>query len=141
MNKFFLYSVQIFLVLVFIVGCSSSQSSSLITKDNNLKKSETTTKEEYVSNYINIKYRNDAVDIGNSRFEYLNTSGSSFIRGAWYDDDNQYMVINLRGTYYHYCGLPKATWSSFKTVSSFGSYYNDNIYENYDCRVNYLPSY
>lgn len=92
-------------------------------------------------NYVNIKYRENSVDVGDPRFEYLNTSKSSFVRGAWYDDDNKYMVINLKGTNYHYCGLPVSTWSSFKKADSFGTYYNKYIYQNYDCRINYVPTY
>lgn len=93
------------------------------------------------SNYVSIKYRSDKVDIENTRFEYLNTSSSSLVNGAWYDDSNNYMVINLNGTYYHYCGLPINIWKDFGSASSFGTYYNSNIKGNYDCRYNPVPVY
>src|SRR5436190_24220389 len=41
--------------------------------------------------WMQIKYRSDAVDLDNPRFEYTNTSASSFVEGAWYDAANQYM--------------------------------------------------
>ena len=75
----------------------------------------------YESQNIYVKYRG-SVDVGHPRFEYLNTSKSSLVRGAWYDDENDYMVINLSGTYYHYCSFPQSTWNSFSSASSFGSF-------------------
>jgi hypothetical protein len=39
----------------------------------------------YEHNYVKVKYSEDPVDIGHPRFGYLDTSKSSFIRGAWYD--------------------------------------------------------
>jgi hypothetical protein len=32
-----------------------------------------------------VKYRQTPVDVADPRFEYLDTSRSSFITGAWYD--------------------------------------------------------
>jgi hypothetical protein len=52
-----------------------------------------------------VKYRQTPVDLADRRFEYLDTSRSSFITGAWYDGSNSYMVIGLRGTYYFDCRL------------------------------------
>ncbi|MBT3705074.1 KTSC domain-containing protein [Candidatus Peregrinibacteria bacterium] len=51
------------------------------------------------------------------------------------------MVINLNGTYYHYCGMPSSAWSSFERADSFGTYYNKYIEGDYDCRYNYVPTY
>jgi hypothetical protein len=93
------------------------------------------------ANYITIKYRSSQVDVANPRFEYLDTSGSSLVRGAWYDDSKKYMIINLNGTNYHYCGLPLSTWNEFKAASSFGSFYNSDIKGNFDCRGNPVPIY
>ena len=97
--------------------------------------------QSHTANYISVKYRSDKVDIANPRFEYLDTSESSWVRGAWYDDDNGYMVINLSGTYYHYCSMPESAWNSFKSASSFGTFYNQSIKGNYDCRVYPVPKY
>lgn len=88
-----------------------------------------------------VKYRNEYVNVWASNFEYLNTDVSSFICGAWYDDDNSYMIICLNGTYYHYCGMPKSAWQGFKKASSFGRYYNYHIKGSYDCRTGFVPPY
>ena len=90
---------------------------------------------------IHIKYRPTPVDVDKPYFEPLDTSGSSLVTGAWYDASKQYMVIGLQGTYYHYCGLDKATWQQFKSASSFGKAYNSSIKGRFDCRINPVPKY
>lgn len=91
--------------------------------------------------YVTVAYRSDPVDIAHPAFEYLDTSGSSLVRRAWYDDDTGYMVINLNGTYYHYCGMPISAWFAFGDAASFGSYYNSSIQGRYDCRSGFVPDY
>jgi KTSC domain len=88
-----------------------------------------------------VKYRQTPVDLVDRRFEYLDTSRSSFITGAWYDSSNSYMVIGLRGTYYHYCRMPRNAWNSFRGADSFGRHYNAFIKGNYDCRLRGVPVY
>ena len=92
------------------------------------------------SGYVKIKYRDDKVNISASNFEPLNKSDST-VKGAWYDSGNQYMVIKLGGTYYHYCGMPSSAWRNFSSSSSLYSAYQDDIKGNFDCRVNPVPSY
>jgi len=135
MKKFLL----LILVIVLLTGCATNAKN----QDSTVSEVQPEAKEEvtFEHHYINIKYRDVPVDIGHPRFEYLDTSKSSFVKGAWYDEDNSYMIINLQGTYYHYCGLPSNIWSSFKKADSFGTYYNKYIKSNYDCRCNYVPKY
>lgn len=90
--------------------------------------------------YISIKYRDDKVDVSSSRWEKLGKSDST-VRKAWYDGGNQYMIINLDGVNYHYCGLPNTTWESFKESSDLDDYYVDEIKGNFDCRLNPVPDY
>ena len=90
---------------------------------------------------LTIKYRATPVDVDKPYFEHLDTSESSFVEGAWYDAKQKYMVINLKGTNYHYCGLDGKTWDAFKKASSFGTAYNQSIKGNFDCRVYPVPSY
>lgn len=89
---------------------------------------------------ITVKYRNDPVNLNSGDFDYFPTS-SSFVNGLWYDQSNQYMIILLNSTYYHYCGLPLAEWRSFKSADSQGTYYTQRIKGNYDCRQGHIPSY
>lgn len=93
------------------------------------------------SHFVKVKYRDDPVNLSDSRWDKIADKESTLVDGAWYDVTNEYMIINLSGTYYHYCSLPSSVWSSFETASSFGSYYNSNIKGKYDCRVNPVPDY
>ena len=127
MKKSFLL---LFFALIIFSGCSRSFFNVNDGFDNNLN-----------DFYVLIKYRDDKVNLNNGLFEYLDTSESSWVEGAWYDSDNEYMVINLNGVYYHYCEMPDSAWSRFELSESFGSDYNEYIKGNYDCRLGYVPSY
>ena len=88
-----------------------------------------------------VKYRATPVNVSHPRFKYLETSRSSFVTGAWYDDSNSYMIIGLNGTYYHYCRMPGSAWNAFRTADSFGRHYNAFIKGRYDCRLGGVPEY
>ena len=92
------------------------------------------------SGHVKIKYRDDKVNISASNFEPLDKLDPT-VKGAWYDGSNEYMVIKLSGTYYHYCGMPSSAWSELKATSSPYEFYQDNIKGNFDCRVNPIPRY
>ena len=94
----------------------------------------------YNNGYVNIKYRDDKVNVSAENFESIKASDST-VRGAWYDSSNEYMVIKLGGTYYHYCGMSSRTWSRFKAANSLYAYYQDEIKGKFDCRVNPVPEY
>ena len=51
---------------------------------------------------VDVKYRGP-VDL--KKFECQEISRSSFIQRVCYDKAQSYMIISLRGTYYHYCEL------------------------------------
>jgi KTSC domain len=56
------------------------------------------------------------------------------------------MLINLKGTYYHYCELPASTFDALMTASSMGQFYNQNIKGSgsdglFDCRTHKVPKY
>jgi hypothetical protein len=93
------------------------------------------------SDYVDVKYRENPVEIQRDSWESIDTSRSSFIREAHYDKEQEYMIIKLNDTNYHYCGLPEYVWESFKNASSLGSYYSSYIRGNYDCRENPVPEY
>lgn len=92
---------------------------------------------------VDVKYRGP-VDL--KTFACTDTPRSSFIQRVCYDKAQSYMVINLRGTYYHYCELPPATFDSLMGPPSMGQFYNQNIKGTgkdgpYDCRTHRLPGY
>ncbi|WP_247374502.1 KTSC domain-containing protein [Bradyrhizobium sp. 173] len=90
-----------------------------------------------------VKYRG-RVDL--KPFTCTDITRSSFIEGVCYDKVQSYMLINLSGTFYHYCELPAPTFDAFMIAPSMGKFYNQNIRGSgsdgpYDCRTHNVPSY
>jgi hypothetical protein len=93
---------------------------------------------------VDVKYPRGRVDL--KTFECNDINRSSFIQRVCYDKPQRYMIISLRGTYYHYCELPPATFDSLMGAPSMGQFYNQNIKGSgsdgpYDCRTHRLPDY
>jgi len=98
---------------------------------------------EVRSETIDVKYRG-SVDL--KTFECRDIDRSSFIQRVCYDKAQSYMVISLKGTYYHYCELPPATFDGLMGAASMGQFYNQNIKGSgsdgpFDCRTHRVPSY
>ena len=79
-------------------------------------------------------------------FACTDVTRSSFINRACYDKAKQFMVVQLKGTYYPYCEMPAATYDAFLNASSMGRYYNANIKGSgkdgpFDCRTHAKPTY
>src|SRR3974390_460854 len=87
---------------------------------------------------VYVKYRGE-VDL--KFFGCKDITRSSFIRRVCYDRRNEYMLIYLNGTFYHYCAIDAGTVSSLLSAPSMGEFYNTNIKGNFDCRVYQAPSY
>jgi hypothetical protein len=95
------------------------------------------------SETVDVKYRG-AIDL--KPFACTDTPRSSFIQRVCYDKAQSYMLISLRGTYYHYCELPASTFDSFVAAPSMGQFYNQNIKGSgadgpFDCRTHKVPQY
>ena len=87
---------------------------------------------------VDVKYRGP-VDL--KTFDCSDITRSSFIRRACYDKANEYMLINLNGTYYHYCQIDPETVTALKTADSMGRYFNAEVKGHFDCRINQMPTY
>ena len=87
---------------------------------------------------VNVKYRGQ-VDL--APFTCETVTRSSLVKRVCYDRREQYMIINLQGTYYHYCEIDAGTVSALLRSSSMGRYYNAAIKGNFDCRINRMPAY
>jgi hypothetical protein len=121
------FSLLSLVVLLLISGCASTNSE--------------VAEEQWTQNFVTVKYRVDPVDIAAPYFEPLGRSDSSVVNGAWFDSGNQYLVISLQGTVYHYCGIGSSIWNSLKSADSMGSYFGDYIKGNFDCRIFPVPVY
>jgi hypothetical protein len=79
-------------------------------------------------------------------FACTDVTRSSFINRACYDKAKQFMVVQLKGTYYPYCEMPAATYDAFMNASSMGQYYNAIVKGSgkdgpFDCRTHAKPTY
>jgi KTSC domain len=90
------------------------------------------------SETVDVKYRG-SVDL--SPFQCTDVTRSSFIRRVCYDKSNQYMLISLNGTFYHYCEIDAGTVASLLDTPSMGRFYNSSIKGQFDCRVHRVPTY
>lgn len=92
---------------------------------------------------VDVKYRG-AVDL--APFNCQDITRSSFINRVCYDAKQQYMLIQLRSTYYHYCEIPNRVVAELLAAPSMGKFYNANIKGSgsdgpYDCRTHRVPAY
>ena len=85
-----------------------------------------------------VKYRG-IVDL--APFQCQDVERSSLVTRICYDRREQYLIIGLLGTYYHYCEIDSETISGLKTVQSMGRFYNSYIKGNFDCRIHKMPTY
>lgn len=67
------------------------------------------------------------------KFSCKTVTRSSLVRRVCYRPDN-YMVILLGSTYYHYCNIPSSEVAGLLYAESMGRYYNAYIKGRYDCR-------
>lgn len=74
-------------------------------------------------------------------FSCPNLKASSLVQALCYDDNEQYLLVSLNGTFYHYCEVPNSVYEAWLHATSLGKFYNFEIKGHYDCRINYLPSY
>jgi hypothetical protein len=85
-----------------------------------------------------VKYRGE---VNLAPFKCTDITRSSFVRRVCYDRDNSYMLINLNGTYYHYCEIDDGTVSELLQAGSIGTFFNANIKGHFDCRTHHVPNY
>jgi hypothetical protein len=85
-----------------------------------------------------VKYRGP-VDLAPFACEW--TPQSSLVKRLCYDQREHYIVVNLTGSYYHYCEVPPGVVAAWRGAESLGRFFNARIKGNFDCRVNRVPEY
>jgi len=87
---------------------------------------------------VYVKYRG-LVDL--APFTCETVTRSSLVQRVCYDSREQYMIINLQGTYYHYCEIDAGTVDQLRIAQSMGRFYNAAIKGRFDCRTRRVPPY
>ena len=92
---------------------------------------------------VTVKYRGP---VPLNSFERAIVDRSSLVQRVCYDVAQEYMIILLKGTYYHYCEIGQGTVEEFMGAASMGKYFNANIRGSgsdgpFDCRTHRVPVY
>lgn len=86
---------------------------------------------------VDVKYHG-AVSLEN--FDCFALKPSSLVKRVCYHHANSHLLVNLQGTFYHYCAVPDDLVFAFVNADSLGSFYRDKIKgQNHDCRMHGLP--
>jgi len=83
-----------------------------------------------------------AIDL--APFACTDTPRSSLVQRVCYDEARRYLLVNVRGSYRDYCGLPAATLNAFIAAPSMGQFYTQNVAASGDdgpfkCRADHAP--
>lgn len=87
---------------------------------------------------VYVKARGE-IDLSHFRCESI--ARSENVKRVCYDESEAYVLVSLKGIWYHFCGVPATTVSGWKKATSKGRYYNDVIRGNFDCSEASAPSY
>ena len=100
-----------------------------------------TASQRIATRIINVKYRSTPVDVNNGTFVELALKPSSVVKEIFFDASAAYLLVRLKNTFYHYCGVDNATVRNWENAGSLGRFYGQNIKGNFDCRINPMPDY
>jgi len=89
---------------------------------------------------INVKYRNSPVDVSQNFIE-VDLKHSSLVKEIFYDTNNSYLLVRLKKTFYHYCGISQQQVSNWSKADSVGRFYLKYIKGNYSCIGQNIPNY
>ena len=92
---------------------------------------------------VTVKYRGP---VPLDTFECATVDRSGLVQRVCYDAVKQYLVILLKGTYYHYCEIGQGTVDALLGAESMGRYFNASIRGSgsdgpFDCRTHRVPVY
>jgi hypothetical protein len=87
---------------------------------------------------VTVKYRGP---VSLATFKCDAITSSSFIERVCYDKPNSYMLIDLGGTWYHYCEIDADTVSNLMAAPSMGHFFDTSIKGRFDCRTHRVPQY
>ncbi len=86
---------------------------------------------------VGVKYQGP---VSLDTFDCAPIKASSLVQRLCYDAARSYLVVDLNGTYYHYCAVDPGTVEAWRSASSVGSFYNANIKGRaFDCRDHGVP--
>jgi hypothetical protein len=91
-----------------------------------------------IAETVAVKYRGP-VDLSPFACEWI--TRSAVVERLCYDTRERYVIVNLRGIYYHYCEVPPNVVAAWQQADSMGKFHNEQVKGRFDCRVLRVPSY
>jgi hypothetical protein len=96
-----------------------------------------------IAETVYVKYRGP---VPLDTFQCAAIDRSSLVQRVCYDAAQEYMVILLKGTYYHYCEIGRGIVDALLDAESMGRYFQANIKGSgsdgpFDCRTHRVPEY
>ncbi|MBU0584028.1 MAG: KTSC domain-containing protein [Alphaproteobacteria bacterium] len=93
---------------------------------------------------VTVKYRDGPVDLAN--FDCTGDLDSSLVKRICYSAANSYMLIRLKGTWYHYCEIDTGTVDALLNAESLGRFYNQSVKDSgtggrFSCRDSAVPKF
>jgi len=79
------------------------------------------------------------VDLG--PFRCAGFSRSENVKRVCYDEREAYVLVSLKGIWYHFCHVPPAAVSVWRRSSAPGRYYNDHVRQKFECQESEAPTY
>lgn len=81
---------------------------------------------------VYVKYRGPVSLDG---FSCQSFTRSSVVDRICYRAKQQYALVSLNGTYYHYCQIPQDVVAAWQQADSLGRFYGAYVKGRYDCRM------
>lgn len=75
----------------------------------------------------------DGASVPLGAFSCVDTLDNRLINKVCYDTNRQYMLVRLRTTYYHYCGVDVPAVEGLLQAKLKGKHYTQNIKGKYNC--------
>jgi hypothetical protein len=138
LNQINVLSIVILCAIFYSCKSSNSNEPKTIVSNSDIAKIETTVPPDCNSIQQSFTSYDQAIRIiKETKFaftDHLNTTSSSWIRSASYfscDNVSGYFILYTENSDYLYRDIPKTLWENFKHASSFGTFYHQNIKNNY----------
>ena len=92
---------------------------------------------------VEVKYRGP---IELDSFDCTGELDSSLVKRVCYNAEHEYMLIRLKGTWYHYCEIDAATVHALLNAPSLGRFYNQSVKDSgtgglFSCRDKQVPQF
>ena len=117
-----IFLVPLAITLCLVTSCTSA-------KEQEAAGQATTEQRPPGAEIVDVKYRGQ-VDLAPFNCEWV--TRSSVVGRLCYDSKERYVIVDLGGTYYHYCEVPPEIVSDWHKADSMGRYYNAEVKGRFD---------